>query len=524
MTLPENGQQVPPVAAALEHDRTPVASTVADNLPQTPGQPEIDQQPDSTQANKILLASQTSDLQLKKLQLEIKDLEEKTSIRGRAKGLLDALIPLAAIAGLVITVLTTKRQFDNQSKDVLRSRYQVAYTDLGANTTSQRLTGAYLLADLLGTDPARDTEVLRALVDALAGETDVNVRLTLKRILTESRATKEAKSAALEEVVNRQVGLETASELSHMQLAMARRQRDGWLIPMTDNLSWRESGKETWTYVSDRQQTIIDQLHDLGLAFVFIYNSGGRTKRMGGLFIDNFRLDMFAKEEVADARFDTAILPNCDFGGARLPRANFNDAILIGTNFSGAHLENASFFNDFEDPVSASIALLELDWGQIRSLPPTYELRYKFPAGPYFQGAHLEGARFGGTLFTLIETGSGTNRSAIPVTFPNFRGAFLDGAEFFGSDYSIVRYLQKPEDGDHAFLGYGSSYPPIKDRVALYLPRWSPVQGINQIARHDYELRAFASILLQSASMKAIRLPPDVADYLVRVPKVESAK
>ena len=512
-------------AAGTESD-VPVIATVGDTSPASA--------PAASGAIVGAYSPEVEQLQRRKLLLEIKDLEEKTAWRGRTftygKTIFDVLIPIAAIAGLVFTVNTTHHQWQSQSRDNLNARFQAGYSALGSQTASQRITGAHLLGDLMGTDASRDTEVLRALVDSLALDVDPNVRMAINRVLTQNNASKQAKSEALNEIIYRQNGLENASGLSHLQIGMAYKNPGGWVIPYGSRISWKASGQEIFDSATAAEDITLDQLTDLGLAFMATWNSGGRTKMMSGLYMANFQMDIFSKEEVADANFQSAILPFCTFSKARLPKANFSNAFLIGASFPSAQLPGAHFADTDLDNAGV-LARSEIDWRFMLDTA-NHDRPYFLPLSPMFQDTNLEGASFSGNLFTIARLPSSGREIALTLLSAFFERADLKRVNFEGASYTIVRFTPRPIDQDPSLIEYVASDPRLRGRMAIFgatstsfdpgRHRVTEMTVPNEASWPDADSAIFARVLSAAKSLDGVRLPGDFQKYFKEHPRLKT--
>src|SRR5215813_9459416 len=153
--------------------------------PEKPATPNQEKSPESTEAEMGVDSDDPSvqgdkhklKLEIDKLGLEVDSLRFKHSRLGRAIEILQIVGPFVAIIALAWTVYTGILQQEQLRLDAESSRLQQAYARLGGQLSSERSSGVAELLALLGVDDGkRDGEILNALVDALALDSNPEIR------------------------------------------------------------------------------------------------------------------------------------------------------------------------------------------------------------------------------------------------------------------------------------------------------------------------------------------------------------
>ena len=284
--------------------------------------------------------------EIDKLELEIKSLEYKHSIKGRLIDVALAIGPLAALFTLIWTVVWTvhvnQHQQEQQRLDAASARFERAYARLGSQLPSERASGVTQLSALLHTDGvSRDQEMLTALVNQLGLDDNPAVGSAIVNLFEhlDHQTGKAALDAALQNVVQLQNVLAQSSRMTPFELSTAwRDQRRQFLITQADD----PKGNREPQPIGDTKQLYLDNLFALRSALLSLLKAGGSTQDMSGIFCPGCDFGQLGVD-LSGVSFRNAILSETKWNGLRMERADFQDAILDRSTFWAANLQGANF-------------------------------------------------------------------------------------------------------------------------------------------------------------------------------------
>jgi uncharacterized protein YjbI with pentapeptide repeats len=326
--------------------------------PEKPAMPNQEKSPESTEATIRVDSADPSvqgdkhklKLEIDKLGLEVDSLRFKHSFLGRLIETLQIVGPFVAIIALAWTVYTGILQQEQLRRDAESSRLQQAYARLGGQLSSERSSGVAELSALLGADNGkRDGEILNALVDALALDSNPEIRSNILSVFghLKGKVNKSALDAALQGAVNHQRVKIRSSHLYPFELATIRQEGRGafsYVAITEDRIS--PSFQRQWT--TDSQQAIVESLGDLRAVLLDLLKAGGHVKDLSGIFCS--RCDFSSLNSNFDnVHFEDAILVGTFWHFAEVNHANFDRALLEEADFTGTHLRGTTFGEDQDD-------------------------------------------------------------------------------------------------------------------------------------------------------------------------------
>jgi len=320
--------------------------------PEKPATPNQEKSPESTEA-KIRVDSDDPSVQgdkhklkleIDKLGLEVDSLRFKHSRLGRAIEILQIVGPFVAIIALAWTVYTGILQQEQLRLDAESSRLQQAYARLGGQLSSERSSGVAELSALLGVDDGkRDGEILNALVDALALDSNPEIRSNILSVFEhlKGKVNKSAVDAALQGAVNHQRVKIRSSHLYPFELATIRQEGRGvfsYFAITEDQISPSFQRQRT----TDNQQAIVESLGDLRAVLLDLLKAGGHVKDLSGIFCPRCNFSSL-NSNFDNVHFEDAILVDAVWQFAEVNHANFDRALLERADFTGTHLRGTTF-------------------------------------------------------------------------------------------------------------------------------------------------------------------------------------
>jgi uncharacterized protein YjbI with pentapeptide repeats len=332
-------------------------------------------------------------LRARKLQLEIQQLEQGTSILERFKAWAPSLTALVAIGALVWTINAGVTQLHQTQNAQDQDRFDKALTRLGSTSVSERLTGAAGLSLFLTNDQQeRHAATLRFLATALVIEKNTNVREAILDTFSHI-------DPAIVHPEAREDALRTLLDLNRSAVNVTGPNQANGQIERV-----RESD------LADTQAAT-DGLRASARAIVILIKFGTRQRDFSKIDCAGCDLSSATSSlDLSNANFDHAVLAHATLAGTRLSGSSFDETDLAGTSFEGANLQKAHFTGT----PHRSYALKEFQQNGDKPEPPD------------FACADLGSADFSGSLFFGIIESDASNEKV--AAYPDLFGTNLAGA------------------------------------------------------------------------------------------------
>jgi hypothetical protein len=374
-------------------------------------------------------------LKTRKLELEIRQLEQATS---KKNWILEVLQPMApsvtavvAIVALVWTVNSGLQQLRQTQNAQDQDRFDKALSRLGSSSVSERLTGAAGLSLFLTRDQQnRHAATLRFLASALITEKDSSVRQTILDTFSHMDPIVVKQDA-------RDDALRALLDLNRSALQVVIREQE----PFSSTPQSRDPD-----FASK-----LEGLRASSKAIVFLVKDGTREHNFSGIDCTDCNFaDGTNAIDLSNSSFKQTILVDAKFAGATLTGSSFEDANLAGTKFEGANLRNTRFTGAAHNSYSVR----------------QFQANGDRPRSPDFACADMAEADFSGSLFFgLIESNSPNERIAgYPDLFQtNLNGANLEHIGLYA--LALPRSKASPPFAYAKTITYGTQK--AKPRYAL---------------------------------------------------------